>query len=187
MQCFSVLTDHGSLLIGFAQESPYWRFLLIPSQASAACMKRDFILISFSCANLLVCQELLMKEASWRKPQDETGVSGGGKSNLDDKVWLRVSEMEDSFRKSGVNMPLYWGLQLKLKWRNPWEWAKDQRRKTCEYSLHLQGGPLFVQLLECHATVRQALHIIHIFFLGHTTFLHSSHSCDSDLPLRCKL
>lgn len=43
MQCFSILTDHISLLlIGFAQENPYWRFLLIPSQASAGCVKGSF-------------------------------------------------------------------------------------------------------------------------------------------------
>ena len=78
------------------------------------------------------------------------------KNHLNGKGWLRVAEMGDSSQKSRVEIPLHYGLLWKLK--NPWEWAKGKRRKTCEcmftpleqLRLTCEGpcGPLIIQLLE---------------------------------------
>lgn len=77
----------------------------------------------FACMLETVNEGGLLKEAPRENGKD--GV-GGGNTSLE---WQVVVEgFRD--RKSGVDIPLYHSLQLKLKLKNPWEEAKGQRKKN---------------------------------------------------------
>lgn len=108
-----------------------WRLLDFSSQASATFRKGSF---TFQ-------DGMGKRKKKWQGPTQTIGkdpfrpfgsIQGSKPSSTQ---WLRVSEVGDYFRKSGVEIPLHNGLQLTLKWKHPSEWAKGQGRKCCEHSL----------------------------------------------------